>query len=152
MEHTYTHKFDMACEHCENVFFVRTFSRSSSGMEILYSNIYCPKCSKNPDKKIDPDPIEEWIRKVGYLMLSPKKKIARVLEESEMIMKHGVYAWWLHVDREIRLAPHISRKIFLDSSVIEFERMHRSRTMVLAYLPNNYLQPLYFMIPKDAIR
>jgi hypothetical protein len=91
-----------------------------------------------------------WLGSVKYVMFSEKRTFVRTVHEDELIKLHGISAWWFHIGREIYLA----RESFPDydsEAVKDFKKKFSTPENVLVYLPNNYLQRLYFFVPKDAI-
>ncbi len=93
-------------------------------------------------------PDEKWLPLVMYIMDSEVKTFSRQLEEHEIIKLGGVMAWWFAVGRKIFIAP----KYPVGGELQKFKDCYQTSENILVYLPNNYLQRLYFMIPRDAIR
>jgi hypothetical protein len=116
--------------------------------DIKRSGCYC----SNPDCRtafyFRMSPLETvWIARVAHILHSEEKEIIREIQKDELVRKHGVDEWWLHIKRKIYLEP----EKFMDKDLKDFREKNHSDTAVLAYLPNSHLQRLYFMIPRDAI-
>lgn len=95
----------------------------------------------------------EFLENVSHILFSEEKTVTRLVQEQELIKKHGVEASWLTIGKKLYRDFIYTR----EDSIKEFTRDYGKDTHTLVYLPklvylpNSHLQRLYFFIPGDAI-
>jgi hypothetical protein len=148
-ELTYTHIFtDKTCILCEGNL-VEDYWSASEFHSVERSRIYCPKCLFHAHIKIIMRN-KKWLSSVRHVLNSKEVTFIRTVTEEELIKKHGVYAWWFPIGRKIYIEPAFFG-VDETEDLKNFKKDNVTENNILVYLPNNYLQRLYFFVPKNAI-
>ena len=114
---------------------------------IRQSGCYCPNCHVLFYSHITSQ--SKVIERAKHILRSEEKVFIRKVSDAELIKKHGVSADWLYVGKKVYIDPEFLR----EQEVKEFmTTVEKTPSKVLVYLPNNYLERLYFFVPIDALK
>lgn len=119
--------------------------------DILCNGCHCITCQKQFDFRMTSEKTTPamWTDRVRYILHSSEVSVVRVMNDNELIKKHGVEAHWFRIGRTLYIDP--VHPISKDSDILEFENTYFRVGMTLVYMLNNYLQRLYFFVPSNAI-